>query len=135
MKYIMTRSFIFYVLVIFGFTTYGYAGSASPLPKSIQTSSINSDDTITKIDKIEIISEMTISVPLNKDTVDPRLKEGVACDDEELEPAILGPDMVELPMAKTEPCTSVDCENLDNAVLHKDNYKEIPMAKIIEGCD
>ena len=134
MKYIMTKSFIFYVLVIFGSTTYGHAESAPPLPKSIQTA-VGTGNTITKIDKIEIISEITIPGSINQTQVDPKLKEGVACDDEELEPAILGPDMIELPMAETVPCSSVDCENLDNAVLHKDNYKKIPMAKIIEGCD
>jgi len=135
MKYIITKSFIFYVLVMFGSTTYGYAESASQLPKSIQSNIEDSDDTITKIDKIEIISEITIPAPTNANDVEPKLKEGLACDNEDLEPAVLGPDMIELPMAQTEPCSSVDCENLDNAVLHHDNYKKIPMAKIIEGCD
>ena len=133
MKYIITKSFIFYVLVIFGSTTYGYAESAPKLPQSIQ--STLEDDTISKIDKIEIIPEVTISASSTSDEVDPKLKDGVACDDEELEPAILGPDIVELPMAQTEDCSVVDCENLEHAVLHKDNYKKIPMAKIIEGCE
>jgi len=133
MKYIMTKSFIFYVLVVFGSSTYTYAGSNSQLPKSIQNAM--EDDTITKIDKVEIISEIVIPVDANSPKADPKLKEGIACDNEELEPAILGPDIVELPMAKTEPCSTVDCKNLENAVLHKDNYKKIPMAKIIEGCD
>ena len=133
MKYIMTKSFMFYVLVIFGSTTYGYAESAPNLPKSIQ--STLEDDTITKIDKIEIIPEVTLSVSSTSDKVDQKLKEGVACDDEVLEAAILGPDMVELPMAQTEDCSVVDCENLDHAILHKDNYKKIPMAKTIKGCE
>jgi len=132
MKYIMTKSFLF-CLLIFGFTTYGYAESAPKLPQSIQTTL--EDDTITKIDKIEIIPEVTISDSSTSDKVDPKLKEGIACDDEELEPAILGPDIVELPMAKTEDCSVVDCENLEHAVLHKDNYKKIPMAKTIKGCE
>jgi len=133
MKYIMTKNFIFCLFVIVGATTYGYAESAPKLPQSIQ--STLEDDTITKIDKIEIIPEVTISASSTSDKVDPKLKEGVACDDEVLEPAILGPDMVELPMAQTEDCSVVDCENLEHAVLHKDNYKKIPMAKTIKGCE
>jgi hypothetical protein len=135
MKYTITKSFMVYLFVILGLTTYGHAESDSQLPKSEQTGANKDADTITKIDKIEMISEIVIPNSSAPDIANPRLKDGVACDDEELEPAILGPDIVELPMAKTEPCSSVDCENLENAVLHKDNYKKIPMAKIIEGCD
>ena len=133
MKYIITKGFIFYVLVIFGSTTYIHAQPAPELPKSIQIAV--EEDTITKIDKIEIIPEITISVSSTSDKVDPKLKEGIACDDEVLEAAILGPDMLQLPMAQTEDCSIVDCKDLGHAVLHKDNYKKIPMAKIIEGCE
>ena len=136
MKYSITNSFIFSLLVLSS-TTYGHAESASQLPKSIQTTVEEKaeSDGITKIDKVEIVPEITIDTSSSIAKVDSQLKEGIACDDEELEPAILGPDMVELPMAQTEPCSTVNCENLEHAVLHKDNYKKIPMAKIIEGCD
>ena len=125
----MKLNFTFSTLILLGLSTYGYAETASALPTTTQMT----ENTMAPIDKIEIVSEITIDTSTAQ--TNSNLKDGVACDDENLEPAEVGPAFEELPMAQTEPCTTVNCRNLDRAVMHQDNYKKLPMAETIEGCD
>jgi len=77
-------------------------------------------------------------LPITKLKVDkstpsnPKLKKGKGC--ENLEEA-KGEVFEDLPLAKTVPCDKVDCKNLKPAVLHDDNYKELPIAKTEGSCD
>ena len=124
------------VFIISTLSMFGYADNTTNLPVSTQLTESNRNSTITKIDNIEILSEVTIDASsVTTSNTNPQLKSGIACDDENLEPAELGPDFVELPMAKTEPCDSTGCNNLSPAELHADNYKNLPMAKTTKLCD
>jgi hypothetical protein len=38
-------------------------------------------------------------------------------------------------MAETISCDKVDCKDLKAAVLHDDNFKELPTAKTSGSCD
>jgi len=131
MKSNINTYFTMTILILLGFTLNSHAESTSTLPVSSQTSA--EEGSVTTIDKIELISEVIIDSTAESNN--PNLKEGVACDDENLEPAELGPDFEELPMANTLPCSGSDCADLTPATLHKDNYKELPMAKTTKLCD
>jgi len=132
MKFIISKSVTLSLAVMFGCSTLIHAETTPPLPTSQQVSEEPKESTV--IHEVEIVPEIKIQTSEETTPQNTKLKEGIACDDENLEPAELGPDFVELPMAKTEPCSTVNCENLDKAILTKDNYKKIPMAKTIQGC-
>ena len=131
----MKFNFTFSLLILFALTTFGYAETAPNLPVSSQIIEDDNKNSVTKIDEIEILSEITIDTSVEASPSNPNLKDGLACDDSNLEPAELGPAFAELPMAETEPCSSVGCENLERAIMHEDNYKKLPMAQTIKGCD
>jgi len=86
-----------------------------------------------KADKIEIVPEIKIEAE-DASKKNTKLKEGKACNFDDLE-EVEGEEFSEIPMAQTIPCADVDCKNLKAAVLHKDNYKKLPDAKTIKGCD
>jgi len=130
MKSNINTYFTMTILILLGFTLNSHAESSSALPVSTQTTE---EGSVITIDKIELVSEVIIDSTSTSDN--PSLKEGVACDDENLEPAELGPDFEELPMANTIPCSGIDCSDLAPATLHKDNYKKLPMAKTTKLCD
>ena len=94
--------------------------AAPALPVSTQTSD----------SKIEVSDEIKIEVQSSAPSSNPKLKQGDACSDENLEEA-KGELIVEIPMAKTIPCDKVDCKDLAPAKLMKDNYKKLKTAKTI----
>jgi hypothetical protein len=115
------------MLILIGLGSYTYAETVANLPQSTQITT-DSNESL-KIDEIEIVPEITIQTGDTEDR-NPDLKEGEACDDENLDPATLLPDEYQdIPMAKTVPCDKVNCENLKAAKLLKDTYKKIPLAK------
>jgi len=126
MKSTINKYIVVNILILISLSTYTFAESNSALPQSTQLkqelNETNSSETIEIVPEIIITTEETTS--------NPRLKEGVACDNEALEPAVLEPDnYADIPMAETVPCTEVDCKDLQAAKLLKDTYKKIPMAK------
>ena len=113
------------MLILLGLSSYTYAESAPNLPQSTQ---INADENASL--NIEIVEEIVIKTGDDSQNKNPKLKEGEACDDENLDPANLLPDEYQdIPMAETIPCDKVNCDNLKAARLMKDTYKKIPMAK------
>jgi len=128
MKSITTKSFALSALLLFGLNISAYAEStpSSPTTKQVTKSAKKS----TKSEKIEIIDEIKIKTDASTKKSNPALKQGEACDDEKLEPAKLSPDnYVDVPMAKTIPCDTIDCSDLPAAKLQKDTFKKLPMAK------
>ncbi len=107
-------------LILLLSSNYLYAQVA--LPISTQVNEKKGDE------KIEVVEEIKIEV-LNT-TSNPKLKEGDACSDEELEEA-KGELFIEIPMAKTIPCDKVNCKDLAPAKLSKDNYKKLKTAKTL----
>ena len=111
------------ILILIGLNCYTYAESVPNLPQSTQ---IDADEG----SEVEIVDEIIIQTGDESQNRNPELKEGEACDDENLDPANLLPDEYQnIPMAKTIPCDKVNCDNLKAAKLLKDSYKKIPMAK------
>lgn len=103
----------------------------------ISTSTVNGETPkLNKIDssKSEDIPKIKIQVEDKKGTKNSKLKEGKACNFDNLEEAE-GEEFEEIPMAQTIPCKDVDCKNLKPAVLQKDNYQNLPEEKTIKGCD
>lgn len=130
MKSTVTKHFALSALLLMGLSTVTYAETAPTLPTSKQ----KIDDVKAKAsNKVEVVEEIKIEAQASAQTSNPALKEGEACDFSDLEEA-KGETMVELPMAKSIPCTDVDCKDLKPAQLHKDNYQILPTAKTIEGC-
>ena len=90
-------------------------------------------DTNTKSKKVSDNNLPNMKLKVAKSTLsNPKLKKGKAC--ENLEEA-KGEIFDDYPMAKTVPCDKVDCKNLKPAVLHDDNYKNLPIAKTEGSCD
>ncbi|CAA6808630.1 MAG: Unknown protein [uncultured Sulfurovum sp.] len=124
MKSITTKNILLTVLLLLGLTSYSFA--AADLPVTTQVSD--------KVDgKIEIHEEIKIEAQSATPSSNPKLKEGKACLDENLEEA-KGKTFTEIPMAETMPCDTVDCSDLGAAQLHKDNYVKLKNAKTI-SCD
>jgi hypothetical protein len=86
-----------------------------------------------KAEKVEVVPEIKIQAQ-DDSKKNTKLKEGKACNFDDLEEAE-GEEFNEIPMAQTIPCADVDCKELEPAKLHKDNYKDLPEAKTIKGCD
>ncbi len=126
MKSIISKYLIVSVLTLFTWTNYSFADSDLPVSKQ-KTEKIEDEE-------IEIIPEITIdtesSTPSPKN---PKLKQGKACDFENLE-EVKGEIIVDIPMAKTEPCDKVDCKDLKPAKVLDDNYIELKTAETI-SCD
>jgi hypothetical protein len=61
-----------------------------------------------------------------------KLKKGKGCEDLE---EVQGETFNDYPMAETVSCDKVNCEDLPPAVLHDDNFKELPTAKTDGSCD
>ena len=125
MKFIISKYFALSAVLVLTLSPYAYAQTPD-LPKSTQANKKDASD------NIEIIPE--IKIEAGKSSKNSKLKEGEACNFDDLEEAE-GEEFSEIPMAQTIPCADVDCKNLSQAVLHKDNYKQLPDAKTIKGCD
>jgi len=126
MKTTVSKYLVASVLTLLTWTSSSFAGSDLPVSKQ-------------KIDKankaeIEIVPEITIDTESKTpSTTNPKLKQGKACDFEDLE-EVKGDLIVEVPMAKTIPCDKVDCKDLKPAKMLKDNYVQLKTAKTI-SCD
>lgn len=81
-------------------------------------------------EKIEVVPEIKIEAQVSNTASNPKLKEGSACSDENLE-EVKGELFSEIPMAKTMPCDKVDCSDLLAAQMHRDNYIKLKTAKTI----
>ena len=125
MKTIIMKHTIMSTLLLLGLTSYAVAAPA--LPVSSQMSEEAQEE------KIEIVQEIKIEAQSSTSAANPKLKEGNACADENLEEA-QGALFTEIPMAKTIPCDKVNCNGLSAAKMHKDNYKKLQNAKTI-SCD
>jgi len=127
MKFIISKYFALSALCVLTLSPYAYA-ETSELPKTTQ---VNKKDAKAS-DKIEIVPE--IKIEAGSSSKNSKLKEGAACNFDDLEEAE-GEEFSEIPMAETVPCDNVDCNNLNAATLHKDNYQKLPDSKTIKGCD
>jgi len=133
MKSIMSKYFIFSILLLLSFTNYAFAGPA--LPTSTQVSETPNLPTTKQGEKaivdeeIEIVPEIKIEAQASTSS-NPKLKEGNVCDFDNLE-EVKGELFTEIPMAETIPCDKVDCSDLKPAKMLKDNYKKLPNAKTI----
>jgi hypothetical protein len=82
--------------------------------------------------KDDLIPNMKLEVAKSDSKSNPKLKQGKGCENlEELQ----GETFDDYPMAKTIPCETVDCQQLEPAVLHDDNFKELPTAKTDGSCE
>ena len=109
-------------MLLFSFTSYALAAPA--LPVSSQTSGEKKEE------RIQLIPEIKIDAQASTSTKNPKLKDGSACSDENLE-EVDGEVFSEIPMAKTTPCDSVDCQELGAAKMHKDDYVQLKTAETI----
>ncbi len=126
MKTIVSKYLIVSILALLTWTSSSFADSNLPVSKQ-KTDKADKE-------KIEIIPEITIDSESSTQTsTNPKLKQGKACDFDNLEEAE-GELMVEIPMAKTEPCDKVGCKGLKPAKMLDDNYVELKIAKTI-SCD
>ncbi|SFV70925.1 hypothetical protein MNB_SV-13-1542 [hydrothermal vent metagenome] len=69
---------------------------------------------------------------VKSDKKNPKLKQGTGCENLE---EVQGETFDDYPMAETVSCDTVDCKDLEPAVLHDDNYKELPTAKTDASCE
>jgi hypothetical protein len=132
MKSIISKYFVLSTLLLLSLTSYTFAGPALPtstqvsdsndLPKSKQTTKAAEEEEIELVPEIKIDAQSASS--------NPKLKEGKACDYDDLE-EVKGELFTEIPMAKTMPCDKVDCSDLKAARMLRDNYKKLPTAKTI----
>ncbi|CAA6813441.1 MAG: Unknown protein [uncultured Sulfurovum sp.] len=127
MKSIMTKNILLSILFLLGLTSYTFAASALPVSAQVTESAKG------QADKIQIVPEIKIQAQSSSTSKNPKLKEGDACSDENLE-EVQGKTFTEIPMATTIPCDKVDCSDLTAAKLHKDNYVKLNNAKTI-ACD
>lgn len=104
-------------LLFLGFTSSIIAEPTLPVSKQAE-------------EKIEIVPEIKIEAQASNTPSNSKLKQGDACDDENLE-EVKGELFTEIPMAKTIPCNSVDCQDLEAARMHDDNYVPLKTAKTI----
>ena len=132
MNSITTKYFALGALLLFGLTVSASAESTSVLPTSKQVT--QKSEKSNNSEKIEIVDEIKIQAATSSEKSNPALKEGKACDFSDLEEN-KGETIIEIPMAESVPCDKVNCNNLKPATLLKDNYKELPIAKTIQGCD
>jgi len=126
MKTIVSKYLFVSVLALLTWTSSSFAGSNN-LPASKQKT--NKSDK----EKIEVVPVVKIDSESSKAPRNPKLKQGDACDFDNLEEAE-GELIVDIPMAKTEPCDKVGCKGLKPAKMLDDNYVELKTAQTI-SCD
>ena len=133
MNKVIDKKLLSNLVLLLAFTNYTWAETS--LPVSSQTQK----ETKQKVEKIELLQEIKIEAQSTTTPSNPQLKTGDACSDEELEELekleeAEGELFVEIPMAKTIPCDTVDCKDLKPAKMIKDNYEELKTAKTISSC-
>ena len=126
MKSIISKYFAMSIFVLVALTANAFA--ASDLPVSKQVKKDTKDEKIEIVPEIKIEAQSSTTAPKN-----PKLKDGKACNFDDLE-EVQGELFTEIPMAKTEPCDTVDCKNLKAAKMLKDDYVELKTAETI-SCD
>jgi hypothetical protein len=129
MKEIITKNILLSTFLLLSLTGYSFAAPALPVSTQV------TEDSKKKAgeEKIELIPEIKINAQATTSPKNPKLKDGSACSDENLE-EVKGELFTEIPMAKTMPCDKVDCNDLSAAKMHKDNYVKLKTAKTI-SCD
>ncbi len=127
MKTIVSKYLVVSVLALLTWTNSVLAGSDLPVSKQ-KTDKVEKEE-------IEIVPEVKLDAESSaqSSTTNSKLKQGKACDFEDLE-EVEGELIVDIPMAKTEPCDKVGCKNLKPAKMLDDNYVELKTAKTI-SCD
>ncbi len=126
MKTIVSKYLVVSVLALLTWTSSSFAGSNLPVTK--QKADKADKEKIEVVPVVKIDSESSTSSSNSS-----KLKQGKACDFDNLEEAD-GELIVDIPMAKTEPCDKVGCKNLKPAKMLDDNYVELKTAKTI-SCD
>ena len=126
MKSTVSKYFVFSIIALLTSSLYSFADANLPVTKQVRNN--------IEGEKIEIVPEIKIQAQASSTSSNSNLKEGKACDDnlDNLEEA-KGELFVEIPMAKTIPCSNVNCEELKPAKMLKDNYKKLNDADTI-GC-
>jgi hypothetical protein len=117
MKLFIPSKITLSALLFLGFTSSIIAEPTLPLSKQDK-------------EKIEIVPEIKIEAQASNTPTNSKLKQGDACDDENLE-EVEGELFTEIPMAKTIPCDSVDCKDLEAAKTQVDNYVPLKTAETI----
>jgi len=124
MKSIISKYFKISILTLLTTTIYSFAETNLPVSTQLQDNAKN--------ESIEVVPEIKIEAQ-SPSVTNSNLKEGKACNDnlDNLEEA-KGELFVEIPMAKTIPCDTVDCQDLAPARLLRDNYKKLNDAKTLD---
>ncbi|NEW59768.1 hypothetical protein GSY74_00590 [Sulfurovum sp. bin170] len=122
MKNVMFKFITLSVLIVVGLGGFCQAETDVKV-ESVKKKASAKDDALPNI-KLEVVASDKKS--------NPKLKQGKGCENlEELE----GETFDDYPMAETVPCKDVDCKDLKPAVLHKNDYKELPTAKTDGSCE
>jgi len=126
MKNVISKFVAFSVLVVVGLGGFSHADTKIEVKDKMESvkkkASIKSNE----------LPELKLEVAKSGKKSNPKLKQGKGCENlEEVE----GETFDDYPMAETAPCDTVDCKNLKPAVLHEDNFKELPTAKTEGGCE
>ncbi|KIM06938.1 MAG: hypothetical protein KU29_07895 [Sulfurovum sp. FS06-10] len=108
------------------FTLYGQADTTLSTSKQV-------DKKIEKIEKEADLPKIEVELEASTDTKNPKLKQGKGCDFTGLE-EIKGEIFSDYPMAQTETCENGNCANLEPATMLKDDYKDLPDAKVDPSC-
>jgi len=131
MKLIISKYLTLSAVVLLTLTSSAYAETSNTEKKEVPK--VEKAKASKKDKKIEVIPEIKIQAQ-DASKKNTKLKEGKACNFDNLEEAD-GEEFNEIPMAQSIPCADVDCKDLKPAQLHKDNYKDLPEAKTLKGCD
>ncbi|HHD81628.1 MAG TPA: hypothetical protein ENK82_02900 [Campylobacterales bacterium] len=127
MESIVRSKIVLTALLCFGFTSYLLAEPKLPVSQQVTEKTSKKPK---KEEKIEIVPEIKIEAQASTGATNSNLKQGDACDDENLE-EVQGELFTDIPMAETIPCDTVDCKDLKPAKMHKDNYVPLKTAKTI----
>lgn len=127
MKLFTPSKILLSTLLLLGFTNSVVAEPTLPVSTQVNDST---SQKLAQKDKIEIIPEIKIQAQGSSTPTNKNLKQGDACDDENLE-ELEGEIFTEIPMAQTIPCNSVECKDLEAADTKIDNYVPLKNAKTI----
>ena len=125
MKNVKFKFIALSILVVVGLGNFSQADTKIEVKDKVEN--VKKKASIKKSELPELKLEVAKSNKSN-----PKLKQGKGCENLE---EVNGETFDDYPMAKTEPCKTVDCKNLKPAELHDDNFKELPTAKTEGGCE
>jgi len=124
MKTVISKYITLSVLIMIGLGGYAQAETTAPIKEKVEKAKKTTKD---DVDLPVIKLKIDDSKPKNS-----KLKKGKGCEDLE---EVKGETFNDYPMAETVPCDKVDCKDLKPAVLHDDNFKELPTAKTDGSCE